>query len=135
MYSSRLMYIVTPANVPFLLYTGSNSTQTVWFKANYYKQVGTAAPTYLGSGEWFYNYLRPGQVTTSYWYRHSTGAMDIWTSQRSITIDNNISYFTTYELWWYQNGVFQHKDVIRPLHNGSGAPNATACIWYQWVWV
>jgi hypothetical protein len=126
-YSNATMYIDTPAKVPFVA-TGSSATQTVWFIAHYWYGYGTSVQ-YKGHGEWFYNRLNPGQVTTSNWFRNGTAQIGTWRSSHYINWYSSSYWYITYELVWQQNGKEVHRDHIRPGHYASDGSfaNRTEC--------
>jgi hypothetical protein len=128
------MYIGMPPGVPFL-HTGRKARQKVFFRANFYQHFpmanqGAGRTEYLGSSEFFHNFLRRNQVTTAYWYNR-LGQLGDWRPSRNLTDIYSSSNFVEYELWWYQRGSLVDHDVIRPWHDfpdGSGVAGP-ACAW------
>jgi hypothetical protein len=104
----------TPANVPFL-YTGSTSTQRVWFRANVYRVIDAAGSTeWLGAGDWFYNDLGPNQLTTSYWHHNPDGAVVRGASTWMIR-GREWPFLIKYELYWYQGGRQVDYHLVQPM--------------------
>jgi hypothetical protein len=124
------VWVPTPANVGFL-YTGSSSTERIWFQVHF----SVYDPRYGGwvllkDSDWYYFDLGPGQVTTRDWHRYPDGAVAAWTpswwAQR-----NGMAYRAVYDLYWYQNSVQKHLDPLWPTHIydlGDGQPG-NACLW------
>jgi hypothetical protein len=117
-------------------YTGSGSTQRVWFRANFWSKTSGYAATYLGSSEWFYTDLAPGQQSTTVWYRPSTRQWGSWQSTMQVSPRNGTEFYADMQYQWYQNARLVAQQLTRATHiPGGGATGGPSCYWYQWVWV
>jgi hypothetical protein len=130
---SHRVRVLTQAGVPFK-YTGSGSTERVWFRANFWSQG-----TYLGSSEWFYTDLAPGQQSGTGWYRSTTGQWGAWQADMPFSGSRAAADM---EYQWYQNGRLVAQQLTRATHivssSSTGATGGADCYWapkWNWVWV
>jgi hypothetical protein len=122
-------YIHTPAGVHFIR-TGYSRRETVWFRAHFYRVVGSDW-NLISNSSWFRTHVRRGTVTTHYWVRDSDGVRADWTPWEWAD-RGDAAYVIRYDLYWYQFGRRIHRDVglwpihTYDLHDGS---DGNACYW------
>ena len=105
------------AGLPFQS-TGSGSRQLVWFRVNFWSQPRGGTARWIGSSNWFYTYLSPGQQSTTVWYKYPTGQTAAWqVTMPSPAVDFTDTWADAEYEWQQDNRVLTHY-TRRSYHMG-----------------